>query len=133
MGYNNQNNYNFQNNGGYNNNNNNYQQSQQLPPKRSGAKEGRTKHGKLYLSAWKVGKRSGMVTVSAFENKRSTWYKENRRVTLMCEVIFKDQGTKMLELVHYNLDTGKAFLPKLGLVLSTKAARGGYLGKKGKN
>ena len=109
------------------------------PKKRSGAKQGMITKGKnrdkgyIYLSAWKANKRFGMVTVKGFENDRSKRSEAPttgaRFVTIMLEISFVDQGNVELELVSYNLTTGKAYIEKFGWVLSTKARNGGYLGK----
>lgn len=124
------NDYNNRGRGGYNNRN-------QEPPKRSGAKEGIISKGKnagkgmIYISAWKVNKRHGMVSIKAFENAKSKRWESDRgkkHVSLIFEVIFKDQGNTMVIPANYCMTTGKAFLDQLGWVVSTQARRGGYCG-----
>lgn len=126
----------------YNNRRNNYSNNRgfdRQPKKRSGAKQGVITKGKnrdegfIYLSAWKANKRHGLVTVKGFENQKSTRSEArstgNKFVTIMLEIVFRDSGNKMLELVNYNLTTGKVYIDQLGWVLSTKAPNGGFLGK----
>jgi len=100
--------------------------------KKSGAKEGRTKDDKIFVSAWNASKEKGMISISAFENRKSTESKSDRGnmfITMMFEIIYKRTGNKMLEVGNYNLTTGKVFLQKPGLVISTRAPNGGFCGK----
>lgn len=128
------NNYNRRGNrGNYNNNyqpqNNGYQAP---PPKKSGAKAGMTKHNKMFVAAWNASKDKGLIVVSAFENSRSTHSESqtgNKFITMMFEIQYRKSGNRLLELANYNVTTGKVYLQKLGMVISTKAARGGYFGR----
>ena len=106
------------------------------PNKRSGAKLGiqskGKNEGKVYVSGWKANKSHGLVKITAFENGRSTRSESktgNRFVMLMFEIFYQNTGTKVLELANFNLTSGKAYLEKLGWVVSTKAPNGGYVGK----
>ena len=119
---------------GYNRNGG-YQQQRQQVKKKSGAKEvvGTTKEGRQYfgINAWFFNRRSGLVTISAFESSKSTHFTTQRGrdgITLMFEVFYKDSGIKRLEVGMYFYDTGKAFLEGLGIIVSTKANNGGYAG-----
>lgn len=112
--------------GGYSNN---------QPKKRSGAKETIQKKGKntgkLAIVAWNYSRRRGLITLSAFENKKSKRIKSkvgNRFVTLIAEVVSRDTGEVSIHPIIYNVETGKAFVQRLNMVISTKAANGGYFG-----
>ena len=105
--------------------------------KHSGAKEGvqtaGINKGKLYVTAWNYSRGRGMITVKAFENKKSKAYEVkktgNRFVMMMFEVFYKRTGNTVLELASYNLDSGKVYLEKLGMVISCQAPNGGYFGQ----
>ncbi|MDO5607391.1 MAG: hypothetical protein Q4G08_02935 [Capnocytophaga sp.] len=104
--------------------------------KRSGAKvvQGNTKDGVMYygVTAWFYRRRTGLVTISAFENSRSKRYtgekNGNNFISLLFEVFYRDTGSKFLEIAQFNINTGKVLLPKTGIVISTKANNGGYAG-----
>ncbi len=141
--------------GYYNNNQNNWQgapyvypqpqQQQQVygpqpmpKKKRSGAteKQYRTRDGVtgLCVHAWNYSKSRGMVSVKAFENSKSVYSEEkklgkNKYVLLMFEIFYHNSGVKILELANYNLTTGKVFLKKINMVISTKAPNGGFFGQ----
>ena len=124
--------------GGRKNYNDNYQSNDNGSKKKhSGAKvgvqrEGKNK-GKIYLSAWNYSRSRGMITVKAFENAKSKAYTVkstgNRFVMVMLEIFYKKTGNIILDLVSYNLDTGKAYSDKLGMVISCQAPNGGYFGQ----
>ena len=104
--------------------------------KRSGAKEGSfvTKDGVtgIYINGWNYNRRRGLLTVKAFENSKSKKYESdrgNKFISLMFEIFYKDSGNKILEVGLYNMTTGKVFLEKIGMVISTKAPNGGYFGQ----
>ena len=106
------------------------------PKKRSGAKEKSfvTKDGftGICIHAWNYTRRRGMLRVKAFENSKSKTYESKRGnefISLMFECFYKDTGNKLLEVALYNTKTGKAYLEKLGMVISTKAPNGGYFGQ----
>lgn len=101
--------------------------------KHSGAKEGQTKKGKLYVYAWNYSRDRGLIKIKAFENKKTTFStseRGNEFATLMFEIFYTKTGNKLLEIAPYNLTTGKVFLEQLGIVISTKAPNGGYCGRK---
>ncbi|MRJ08070.1 hypothetical protein EDL99_04100 [Ornithobacterium rhinotracheale] len=113
---------------GYNRGYNN----QRPQKKHSGAKAGTTKKGGIYVTAWNYSKQKGMITVKAFENSRSVRSESqtgNRFLMMMFEVFYKNTGAKVLELANYNVNTGKVYLQKVGMVISTKAPNGGYFGQ----
>lgn len=126
----------------YNQNQGYYPQRQQHPSysqtlhhsplkKRSGAKEGRTKKDKIYVIGWNASKRRGMIQFKAFENKKTTFSTSKNRnefATMMFEFFYKDSGNTILEIIPYNLTTGKAYSQKLGMAISTKAPNGGFFG-----
>lgn len=104
--------------------------------KKSGAKEGTyvTKDGVtgMYISAWNYSRRRGLLVCKAFENSKSKKYESERGntfISMMFECFYKDNGNKVLEVALYNTRTGKVFLEKLGMVISTKAPNGGYFGQ----
>ena len=112
--------------------NNNYDKK-----KHSGAKVGVQTAGKnkggVYVTAWNYSKSRGMITVKAFENKKSKKYQGkkngNRFVMMIFEVFYKRTGNTVLELASYNVDSGKVYLEKLGMVISCQAPNGGYFGQ----
>ncbi|WP_406629023.1 hypothetical protein RAN98_03730, partial [Ornithobacterium rhinotracheale] len=110
---------------GYNN--------QRQPKKHSGAKAGQSKNGRFYVTAWNYSKQRGMITVKAFENSKSVRSESpntgNRFITMMFEAFYKKTGAKVLEIASFNVNTGKVYLQKLGMVISTKAPNGGYFGQ----
>lgn len=119
-----------------NRNNRNSRNDNYDKKKRSGAqaKQYVTKDGVtgLCINAWNYNNRRGMVKVSAFENSKSVESESktgNKFIMMMFEIFYVDTGAKVLELANYNKTTGKVFLTKLGMVISTKAANGGYFGK----
>lgn len=108
---------------------------QATPKKKSGAKEvtGKTQNGDNFFGivAWFSRKGVGLVQVRAFQNSKSTEFeteKGRRGINMMFEVFYKNTGVKRLETACYFYDSGKAFLEKLGIVISTKANNGGYCG-----
>ena len=111
---------------------NDYDQSNK---KRSGAKEtiqkkGKNK-GKLAIVAWNYSRRRGMIQFSAFENKKSKRVKSkkgNRYLSLIGELVMKDTGEVTIHPIVYDVDSGKAYLRRLHMVISTKAPNGGYFG-----
>lgn len=115
----------------------NYNRGNSSGKKHSGAKVGVQKDGKnkgkIYLSAWNYSRSRGMVTVKAFENAKSKAYtvksSGNRFVMVMLEIFYKRTGNTILELVSYNLDTGKVYSDKMGMVISCQAPNGGYFGQ----
>ena len=104
--------------------------------KRSGAKEtiqrkGKNK-GKLAISAWNYSRSKGLIVFSAFENKRSKYpqsKKGNKFITMIGELVHRKTGEVTVHPIIYNVDTGKAYLNRLDMVISTKAPNGGYFGK----
>lgn len=119
-----------------NNNYNNYNSNFQQKKKHSGAKESIQKvgknSGKLAITAWNYNKNRGMITLKAFENKGSKRVKSknnNTFVTLIAEIFYHQTGNHVIETCLYNLQTGKMFVDKLQMVVSTKARNGGYFGK----
>jgi hypothetical protein len=105
--------------------------------KKSGAKQGMTKHKKLYISAWNASKTKGLIKISAFENRLSKTYERELKtgdvkpeicLSMMFEVFYSTTGNTVLELGFYNLTTGVVVLGKVGLTIATKAANGGYCG-----
>lgn len=112
------------NNRGYNDNNS--------TSKKSGSKHGKTKKGAHYVTAWNVSKSKGFLTVKAFENKKSVYSESengNKFIMMMFEIFYKDTGNTVLQLANFNLTTGKVYLDKLNMVISTKAPNGGYFGQ----
>lgn len=107
--------------------------------KKSGAKEvsGNGENGTYWgVSAWFANRNTGLVKISAFKNRKSTEYKNERGekgISLMFEVIYTRTGQKHLEVATYKYSTGKAFLKTLGIVISTKAPNGGFCGFLRKN
>lgn len=101
--------------------------------KHSGAKSGQGKNGKFYVTAWNYSKQRGLIAVKAFENSKSVRSESpntgNRFITMMFEVFYKKTGAKVLEIASFNVNTGKVYLQKLGMVISTKAPNGGYFGQ----
>ncbi|MGP2571608.1 hypothetical protein, partial [Ornithobacterium rhinotracheale] len=101
--------------------------------KHSGAKAGQGKNGRFYVTAWNYSKQRGLITVRAFENSKSVRSESpntgNRFITMMFEVFYKKTGAKVLEIASFNVNTGKVYLQKLGMVISTKAPNGGYFGQ----
>lgn len=120
----------------YNDNNRaNNRANNRVVRKRSGAKfvQGMTKDGHPYrgVVAWFWRKSCGMVKISAFENQKSTEFETSngrQGIALLFEVLYRDSGVKHLETGTYFYDTGKVFLKRLGIVISTKAPNGGYCG-----
>jgi hypothetical protein len=100
--------------------------------KKSGAKSGTTKHGKLYVSAWNASKTKGLLKISAFENSLSKEYQKKNsnevRVSMMFEIFYNSTGVKVLELGFFNTTTGVVVLGKVGLTIATKAPNGGFCG-----
>ena len=108
--------------------------------KQSGAteKEFVTKDGATgtVINAWFRNRKAGMVKIVAFENSKSVKSesrKGNRFITTMFEIFYKDSGNKILEIGTYNYNSGKVFLKKTGIIISTKAPNGGYAGYYRKN
>lgn len=109
---------------------------QQQQKKRSGAKESTIGKGKsqgmIAVTAWNYSKKRGLITVKAFQNKKSTKSKSdkgNRFVSLIFEVFYHRTGNTIICPAPYNVDSGKAYLDKLNMVISTKARNGGYFGR----
>lgn len=101
--------------------------------KRSGASEKICKNGSLMVAGWNYSRSKGLITVQGFTNSKSTDSESergNQFVTMGLKVFYKNTGNSFIEWVNYNKTTGKVWLPQLGMVLSTKAANGGYLGQK---
>lgn len=138
--------YNNYNGGGnnryYGRSNRNYARGYQKPQKkRSGAKAGtfttkgtskRKSWTGIYVNAWNYSRSRGLITVSGMENSKSTKSTSkngNRFITIMFEVFYKRTGNSFLELANYNVTTGKVYLEKLGMCISTKAPNGGFFGK----
>ncbi|MEP3228767.1 MAG: hypothetical protein ABJO02_03360 [Reichenbachiella sp.] len=110
---------------------NNYRQDRNQK-KHSGAKEKQCKNGALGIFAWNYSRNRGLISVKGFTNSKSTESESergNKFVTIMLECFYKNSGNRVLELVNYNKTTGKAYLEKLGMVISTKAPNGGYFGQ----
>lgn len=111
---------------------------ERAPKKRSGAKQGLTKKGKIYVNAWNVSKSRGFITVEAFENKKSTRSVSKsgtnyKFITMMFEVFYHKTGNKVLEVANFNMTTGKVHLKKLNMTISTKAPNGGFFGGKSRS
>lgn len=105
------------------------------PKKRSGAKEteGYTQNDRKFFGvvAWFYKARTGMVSIKAFSNEKSTWFDTedgNGGVTMMWEVFYRDTGVKNITIASYFFGSGKAYLKELGVMVSTKAPNGGYAG-----
>lgn len=105
------------------------------PKKKSGAKEteGYTKGDRKFFGvvAWFYKERTGMVSIKAFSNEKSTWFDTedgNGGVTMMWEVFYRDTGVKNITIASYFFGSGKAYLKDLGVMVSTKAPNGGYAG-----
>ena len=88
----------------------------------------------MHVNAWNYSKSRGMLTVNAFENSKSTRTtgekNGNQHIVLMFEIFYKNSGVKILELGSYNITSGKVYLSKINMVISTKANNGGYFGTK---
>ena len=120
---------------GYNNNYNNYP-SQNKQKKKSGAKCTFFDDDKVSLHAWNSSKSRGLISLKAFENKKSKSgtiskgkNKGDQYVSLIAEVFYHRTGNTVIEPIVYNIDSGKAYLSKLNMVVSTKARNGGFFGK----
>ncbi len=120
-------------------NNNNYNQNSgynQNKKKRSGAKLSPIKIGKgrgmWSVHAWNYSKERGLVTVKGFQNTRSTKYSNDQgeqSSSIMLEIFYHRTGQRLLNLGWIKENTGKIYVDKLGMVISTKAPNGGYFGK----
>lgn len=104
--------------------------------KKSGAKETIIKDGKskglIAINAWNSSKSKGFITAKAFQTHASTKSKGEsgkRHVALIFEVLYRDTGNKLIIPASYCVDTGKAFLEDLNMVIATKAPNGGYFGR----
>lgn len=141
--FNNTGNWNFQpmQNGGFSPN---YQQNQnmnaargqamqQFGRKKSGAKSGVTKSGKMYVNGWKVMQGQGIVSVIAGPTKDTDQHtsKTGRIWENWCAKITKPFSKPELVSCLYDTMTGKVIIGDLGLVLNPKAPNGGYFGKFG--
>ena len=103
--------------------------------KRSGAKETIQKkgknQGKLAISAWNYSRGRGLISFSAFENKGSKYPKSQsgkKFITMVGELVNKRTGEVTVHPIIYCIDTGKCYLDRLDMVISTKAPNGGYFG-----
>lgn len=131
----------YNNNYNHNYNNGSYNYHQPYPrsrKKRSGAKNGITQKknnhagGKIWVNAWNYSRQRGLITASAIENKKSVKSKSkngNRFVTMMFEIFYHNTGNTVLEVANYNVDSGKVYLEKIGMVISCQAPNGGYFGR----
>lgn len=104
--------------------------------KKSGASESIISSGKskglIAVNAWNKSKSKGFITAKAFQTHKSTksvGESGKRHVALVFEVFYRDTGNTVICPASYCVDTGKAFLDKLNMVISTKAPNGGYFGR----
>lgn len=108
----------------------------EIVKRKGGAKEvqGQTKEGRDYfgVSAWFYRENTGMVSINAFVNEKSTWFPDADNpegVTMMWEVFYRNTGVKRITIASYFFDSGKAYLKDLGIMVSTKANdNGGWAG-----
>jgi len=104
--------------------------------KKSGAREGLDKNDRHYVSGWRKGKNCGFVSAIFSEDRKFPKSGEAERGSLAGhkwvryrgQLQFKDQGNSQWVTGIWWPSLGKLKIPKLGWVLSTKAANGGFFG-----
>ena len=113
----------------------NYEGYNRRQKKRSGARSTIIQKGKsknlMAITAWNYSRGRGMIVAQGFEHKKSTRVESkagNKFISIVFEVTYRRTGNVMTIPALYNVNTGKAYLDKLGMVISTKAANGGYFG-----
>lgn len=101
------------------------------PKKHSGCRSGQDKKGRAYVSGWKYGKRSGLVSFFAAPYKGTSTHKSaSGRVwqNWICKMQNKSTFEETITPCLYDQSTGKVIIKKLGFVMNPKGGRGGYVG-----
>lgn len=81
-----------------------------------------------WINGFYIGKKTGLLKISAFENSKSKRYtdksgKGNKFVMLMFEVFYQNTGNKVLELASFHEQSQTVVLQKLGLFIDCKKGR----------
>lgn len=111
-----------------------YPQNEQK--KKSGAKLTMIKDGPnegMYsVHAWNASKERGLITAKGFQSRKSVSYSNKQgeeSSSILLNIFYKRTGASFRELCWLKHNTGKIYVPTLGMVISTKAPNGGYFGK----
>ncbi|NDW09066.1 hypothetical protein [Dysgonomonas sp. 520] len=101
--------------------------------KHSGAKFGKDKDNRHYVTGWNYSRKRGLVVFGAFEYKNSKEVESKRGKTwinLFVTVTYRATGQIVKASGMYDLGEKRLYIKDLGMV-ATNRGRGGYFGKGG--
>lgn len=105
-----------------------YRKQYKQQKKKSGCKLGRSKNDSPIISGWNVSKQRGFITLLATILDETVKSKSRDYKKAVCNITFKDRGSKMVTSGFYNEQSKKLYIPELSMVASINAPNGGYFG-----